>query len=60
MKNIERPVRIYNVVLDAGLSKKSAPEKPHPEKVQPSIAVLPFDSFAADERWQRIADGIVE
>ena len=66
LKNIERPVRIYNVVAvsdRAGAGRKGAagPAKARPAaKDKPSIAVLPFDSISGAERWQRIADGIVE
>jgi adenylate cyclase len=61
LKNIERPVHVYHVVLDGPARTSSVPapgSRAAAEK--PSIAVLPFTSFAADERWERIADGIVE
>ncbi|MBP2446419.1 adenylate/guanylate cyclase domain-containing protein [Rhizobium leguminosarum] len=61
LKNIDRPIHIYHIILDGYeqaattsiSARRSATEKP-------SIAVLPFTSFAVDDRWERIADGIVE
>jgi adenylate cyclase len=65
LKHMARPVRVYRVRMEAdeAISAKTQ-RSPTPAAlslpVKPTIAVLPFDSFAGDERWQRIADGIVE
>ncbi|QHW24464.1 tetratricopeptide repeat protein [Rhizobium leguminosarum bv. viciae 248] len=61
LKNIERPVHIYHVVLDGHEQAATAPIASRRSSTEkPSIAVLSFTSFAADDRWERIADGIVE
>jgi TolB-like protein len=57
VKNIERPVRCYNVRIEpAGATEASLP--PLPDK--PSIAVLPFQNMSGDPEQEYFADGIAE
>jgi len=55
LKGIERPVRVYRVVL-GGASASPVPPPPS----QPSIAVLPFDNMSVDPGQAFFADGITE
>jgi TolB-like protein/class 3 adenylate cyclase/Tfp pilus assembly protein PilF len=62
LKNIARPVRIYNLP-PAQLTSKSAvvdtpPNLALPDK--PSIAVLPFQNMSGDTEQDYFADGMVE
>ncbi|MDH2386440.1 adenylate/guanylate cyclase domain-containing protein [Bradyrhizobium sp. CER78] len=57
LKNIARPVRIYQVKLD----RPSAPAlSPLPLPDKPSIAVLPFQNMSGDPEQEYFADGVVE
>lgn len=56
LKNIERPVRIYQVRSGPAASLK--PKLPLPDK--PSIAVLPFQNMSGDLEQDYFADGIVD
>jgi adenylate cyclase len=60
LKNIDRPVRVYHVIM--GLVGRRAftrrPALPLPDK--PSIAVLPFQNLSADPAQEYFADGMVE
>ncbi len=67
VKNIDRPVRTYRVVLDggsgggvsaAGPSPTLAPALELPDK--PSLAVLPFANMSAEPDQDFFADGISE
>jgi adenylate cyclase len=63
LKNIERAVHIYRVLLDqvsAHVKPKpaAAPEPALPAK--PSIAVLPFDNLSSHPEQEYLVDGIVE
>jgi TolB-like protein/class 3 adenylate cyclase/Tfp pilus assembly protein PilF len=60
LKNIEQPVHVYAVSLDAARdepafapARQSAPEKP-------SVAVLPFANMSGDEEQRYFSDGITE
>ena len=60
LKNIARPVRVYQV-RDASIIGPSAPAPtvlPLPDK--PSIAVLPFQNMTGDPEQEYFVDGMVE
>ena len=57
LKNIQRPVRVYEIDVDAS----SLPERPKPELPdKPSIAVLPMQIFSNDSEDEFLADGLTE
>jgi TolB-like protein len=58
LKNIERPVRAYRMILGGGGGPPERPALPVPDK--PSLAVLPFDNLSGDPEQGYFADGIVE
>jgi adenylate cyclase len=60
LKNIARPVRIYELGSDAAVpsAETSAHALALPDK--PSIAVLPFQNMSGDQEQEYFADGMVE
>jgi TolB-like protein/Tfp pilus assembly protein PilF len=57
LKNIERPVRAYRIVLE---NKSNTPRPPLALPNRPSIAVLPFQNMSGDLEQDYFADGVVE
>ncbi len=62
LKNIDRPVRVYRVVLEAEAATAGAPgtgeELVVPDK--PSIAVMPFANMSGDPEQEYFSDGVSE
>lgn len=56
LKNIEKPVHVYEVVLAAAAERM--PDLTKSEK--PSIAVLPFTNMSGDPEQEYFSDGITE
>ena len=59
LKNIDRPVRVYDVVLEAPAAKAGSSMGDHPED-KPSIAVLPFNNLSGDPQDDYFSEGITE
>jgi len=57
LKNIERTVQVYRVLLDHAATK-AKPSLSLPDR--PSIAVLPFQNMSEDPEQDYFADGMVE
>jgi adenylate cyclase len=56
LKNIERSIRVYDVVLDERIGDQAAEMK----DVRPSIAILPFTNMSGDPEQEYFSDGISE
>ena len=56
LKNIAKPMRVYEVAIEAQAPAHVAPERPD----KPSLAVLPFEIIAGDPTTQSFADGLHE
>jgi len=63
LKNIERTVHIYRVLLDHAAMTVKPKQAPPPTPAlpdKPSIAVLPFDNMSSHPEQEYLVDGIVE
>ena len=60
LKNIEVPVRVFNVVIGAGKSRGAGSPAEPVEEQRPSIAVLPFNNMSGDSEQEYFSDGISE
>lgn len=56
LKNIERPVRVYDIVLDAAVPGAVG----NVVADKPSIAVLPFTNMSDDQTQEFFSDGMTE
>jgi adenylate cyclase len=58
LKNIARPVRVYQARKSRAAGTAAAPALTLPDK--PSVAVLPFANMSSDPEQEFLADGIAE
>ncbi len=59
LKNIPRPVRVYEVMAEGAAAPKGREFGPVTPR-RPSVAVLPFDNMSGDSEEEYFADGVVE
>jgi adenylate cyclase len=60
LKNIERPVRVYRVILDRATAQAEGTPDGAQQLEKPSIAVLPFNNMSGDPEQEYFSDGITE
>lgn len=60
LKNIARPVRVFEVVIAGAPRRSRQPDGVAVEPRRPSVAVLPFDNMGRDSEQEYFADGVVE
>lgn len=60
LKNIARPVRVFEVSVAGRVKQPRAHDGMAVEPRRPSLAVLPFDNMGGDSEQEYFADGVVE
>ena len=60
LKNIERPIRVYSISLDASAHAQPNGTMAAHRGEKPSIAVLPFLNMSGDPEQEYFSDGITE
>ena len=60
LKNIEKPVRVYRVILDRATAQAEGTPDGAQQLEKPSIAVLPFNNMSGDPEQEYFSDGITE
>jgi TolB-like protein len=61
LKNIDRPVRAYRVILDEGIDPgRTRPGKSQEVPVRPAIAVLPFENLGHLDEHDYFCDGLTQ